>query len=79
VLRHAKDRDDPLSQWLKALAARKHPNVVIVALADKTARVAWAIVRRGMDYDPRLIAGRQLRTLSAAQPGYRRAKFRSFC
>ena len=57
VLRHAMDRDDPLSQWLKALAARKHPNVVIVALANKTARVGWAIVRRGTDYDPRLIAG----------------------
>ena len=57
VLRHTKDRDDALSQWLMALAARKHPNVVIVALANKTARVAWAIVHRGTDYDPRLIAG----------------------
>jgi transposase len=44
VLRHAKDRDDGLSQWLKAMSARKHPNVVSVALANKTARVAWAMV-----------------------------------
>jgi transposase len=59
VLRHAKDRDDGLSQWLKMLTARKHPNVVIVALANKTARVAWALVHNGTDYDPRLVAGSQ--------------------
>jgi transposase len=57
VLRHAKDRDDALSQWLKALTARKHPNVVTVALANKTARVAWAIVHNETAYDPRLVAG----------------------
>ena len=44
VLRHAKKRDDGLSQWLNRLVARKHINVVSVALANKTARVAWAIV-----------------------------------
>ena len=58
VLRHVGGRDDELSQWLKALTARKHPNVVIVALANKTARVAWAIVHDATDYDPRLVAGR---------------------
>jgi transposase len=58
VLLHAKDRDDALSQWLKALIARKHPNVVVVALANKTARVAWAIVHNATDYDPRLVAGK---------------------
>lgn len=57
VLRHAKDRDDALSKWLQALVARKHPNVVIVALANKTARIAWAIVHNATDYDPRLVAG----------------------
>ena len=57
VLRHAKDRDDGLSQWLKALSARKPPNVVSVALANKTARVAWAMVHDDMAYDPRLVAG----------------------
>ena len=57
VLRHAKDRDDGLSQWLKALTARKHVNVATVAMANKTARVAWAIVRHDMAYDPRLITG----------------------
>jgi transposase len=57
VLRHASNRDDGLSRWLKAMSARKHPNVVSVALANKTARVAWAMVHNDMTYDPSLVAG----------------------
>jgi transposase len=60
VLRHAKDRDDGLSQWLNDLSARKHTNVVSVALANKTARMAWAIVHNETGYDPRLAAGLQV-------------------
>ncbi len=56
VLRHAKDRDDGLSQWLNELSARKHVNVVTVALANKTARLAWAIVHNDTVYDPALAA-----------------------
>ena len=52
VLRHVKDRDDALSQWLNRLTARKHVNVATVALANKTARVAWAIVHNDTAYDP---------------------------
>ena len=54
VLRHAKDRDDGLSRWLQTLIERKHPNVVSVALANKTARIAWAIVHNDTSYDPML-------------------------
>ena len=59
VLRHVKDRDDALSQWLNTLAARKHVNVATVALANKTARVAWAIVHNDTAYDPMLAARHQ--------------------
>jgi transposase len=59
VLRHAKDRDDGLSQWLNDLSARKHANIVSVALANKTARMAWAIVHNETAYDPTLAAGLQ--------------------
>ena len=59
VLRHVKDRDDALSQWLNTLTARKHVNVATVALANKTARVAWAIVHNDTAYDPLLAAGNQ--------------------
>ena len=57
VLRHAKHRDDPLSQWLNDLKTRKHVNVVTVALANKTARIAWAIVHDETVYDPMLASG----------------------
>ena len=59
VIHHAKNRDDGLSQWLKTLSARKHANVVAVALANKTARVAWSVVRNDTAYDPSLICGGQ--------------------
>ena len=56
VMRHAKNRDDHLSQWINELATRKHVNVATVALANKTARVAWALVNKDMNYDPALVA-----------------------
>ena len=52
ALRHAKEKDDNLSRWLNGLSARKHANVVTVALAAKTARMAWALVRHELEYDP---------------------------
>lgn len=56
VIRHATHRNDDLSRWVNALAARKHVNVATVALANKTARMAWAIAHAGVDYDPALAA-----------------------
>lgn len=56
VVRHVSARDDGLSRWLKALSRRKHTNVVIVALANKTARVAWAMARHDSPYDPALVS-----------------------
>lgn len=58
VLRHVDGKDDALSQWVKGLSARKHPNVATVALANKTARVAWAVVRNDATYDPTLVVGK---------------------
>ena len=56
VVRSARDRDDRLSQWVTRLAARSHPNVAAVALANKTTRMAWAMLRNGTDYQPGLVA-----------------------
>ncbi len=56
VLRYAVTQEDGLSQWIKRLAMRKHRNVAIVALANKTARMAWAITRHQVPYDPELAA-----------------------
>jgi transposase len=54
AVRAAKDKTDPLSRWINGLLAHKHSNVVTVALANKTARMAWALIRRDIDYDPAL-------------------------
>jgi len=56
VIRTARTQEDRLSQWVTSLAARRHPNVAAAALANKTARIAWAMVRRGTDYEPDYIA-----------------------
>ena len=47
----AKGKTDPLSRWINALLERRHANVVIVALANKTARMAWALLRHDREYD----------------------------
>jgi len=52
VVSQAKHREDRLSRWVTDIATRRHPNVAAVALANKTARMAWAMLRHGTDYDP---------------------------
>jgi transposase len=54
MLRTAATKDDALSRWVIRLAERSHPNVACVALANKTARMAWAMLRHGTDYQPAL-------------------------
>ena len=44
------NHDDSRSQWLKGLAARRGFNLAIVALANKTARIAWTLLTRKEDY-----------------------------
>ena len=52
----ARGKEDRLSQWVMSIASRRHPNVAAVALANKTARIAWAMLRYETDYDPQLAA-----------------------
>jgi len=49
---HAKNKEDRLSLWMTGLAQRRHLNVAAVALANKTVRMAWAMMRNETDYDP---------------------------
>jgi transposase len=56
VISHAQNKDDPLSRWVLSLVARSHTNVASVALANKTARIAWAMIRNGTDYQEELAA-----------------------
>ena len=45
-------KEDRLSRWATELKERSHMNVATVALANKTVRVAWAMLRNGTDYQP---------------------------
>lgn len=56
AVRTATSHNDPLSQWIQRLGQRKHTNVVVVALANKTARMAWAMINNNRDYEPQLAA-----------------------
>jgi transposase len=40
------ERDTPLGRWAKGLLARAHKNIAVVALANKLARIAWAVLQR---------------------------------
>jgi transposase len=51
VLRIKRDRA-PIGAWLDALDARAPKNVVVVAMANKLARIAWAVLSTGEDYRP---------------------------
>jgi len=54
---HAKHKDDRLSRWVTDLATRRHLNIAAVALANKTVRMAWAMMRYEVDYDPEFVVG----------------------
>ena len=41
----------PIGDWLRGLSARAHRNTVIVALANKLARIAWAVLRSSTIYN----------------------------
>jgi len=52
VLQYSQHKDDRLSQWLQSVCSRRNKNIAAVALANKTMRMAWALLVRGQDYDP---------------------------
>ena len=52
VLQHATKQTAGLSAWLAQLTARTHRNVAAVALANKLARIAWAILATNQPYRP---------------------------
>jgi transposase len=46
----------PLGGWLRALITRAHKNAAVVALANKLARITWAILRHGGTFNSRAAA-----------------------
>lgn len=48
----AAQRRTTAAPWLTRLLSRRHPNVAAVALANKNARIVWALLAHGRDYRP---------------------------
>ncbi len=51
VMRVAENKDTPTDRWSTNMLIRRHKNVVAIARANKNARVAWALLAHGRDYD----------------------------
>jgi len=51
VLKNIKDKTDKLSLWLKSLIERRGFNKAAVALANKNARILWAMASKNKDYE----------------------------
>lgn len=57
VVRWAASKGAPEGSWLARMLARKPKMLVAVALANRMARTAWALLRKGEDYrDPAMAA-----------------------
>jgi len=56
VLQQRVKQSSGLSEWLGQLTSRVHRNVAVVALANKLARMSWAVLAKGERYRPPLLA-----------------------
>jgi transposase len=56
VLQHREKQAPALSRWLAGLLGRTHQNVVVVALANKLVRMAWAVLCKNESYRAPVLA-----------------------
>lgn len=66
VVKAARGKDDRLSRWIQSLCARRNKNIAAVALANKTMRMAWAVLTSKADYDPQY-GGEKVTGLASGQ------------
>ena len=52
VVRQAGKKEDALSRWVRRVEASRGRNKAVVALANKLARIGWAVLRHDAAYDP---------------------------
>jgi transposase len=50
VIRVAEKKPGYADSWLARLIGRRHPNIAAVALANKNARIVWALLKHDRDY-----------------------------
>lgn len=53
LVRQTRSHPERASKWLTALLERKPARVATVAMANKTARIVWAVLTRNEPYSPR--------------------------
>lgn len=53
IMQRIQTRADGLGEWVRDMLCRRHSNVVACALANKMARIAWAILAKGTHYQSR--------------------------
>jgi transposase len=56
VLQFREKQSSGLRAWLANVSSRTHYNVVGVALANKLARIAWAVLAKGEVYQAPVLA-----------------------
>lgn len=52
VVKNAENKNTRLSKWICKHKTKKGYNVAVVALVNKTLRVAWSVLTKNEDYDP---------------------------
>jgi transposase len=58
VLSRLKCHVDQAGGWLARLAQRRNPNIVAVALANKNARIVWALLAHDRTYKSGYVSAR---------------------
>jgi transposase len=69
VVMSAGKRDDPTSRWLVQLIARVGWQKACVAMANKNARILWAVMTREQGFDPKHVSQKP----PAKRPAHERA------
>jgi transposase len=64
----AHKREDPISRWLVQLRQRVGWQKACVAMANKNARILWAVMTRERGFDPRHVSVKPLAKQPTAQP-----------
>ena len=52
VVSNVRRKPEQAPTWLTRLLARRHPNIAVVALANKNARIAWALLAHERCFQP---------------------------
>ena len=50
MIRYAREKGAVSARWINALLEKKPPRLGSVAVANKTARIAWALLVKNEDY-----------------------------